>query len=141
MSKVAVVGAGYVGITTAVCLAELGHEVVGLDIDEGRVKQLKRNRLPIFEPGLEEMLQRNAEFLREGTAVTDFMQPDRVVIGATDSSAAERVAGLYGGLGAQVLLTDINSAEMIKYASNAFLATRISFINEIARISERVGAD
>src|SRR5207302_1119274 len=83
----------------------------------------------------------NPEFLREGTAVTDFMQPDRVVVGATDSSAAERVAGLYGGLGAQVLLTDINSAEMIKYASNAFLATRISFINEIARISERVGAD
>src|SRR5205807_1309208 len=83
----------------------------------------------------------NPEFLREGPAVKDFMSPDRVVIGASKPEAAKRVAGLYGSLQAPVLITDIHSAEMIKYASNAFLATRISFINEIARISERVGAD
>src|SRR5207302_1953574 len=143
MSKVAVVGAGYVGITTAVCLAELGHHVVGVDIDEGRVKQLKRNRLPIFEPGLEEMLQRNAEAGRISfTTCFEEAIPDAdFAFIAVATPEAEGVAGLYGGLGAQVLLTDINSAEMIKYASNAFLATRISFINEIARISERVGAD
>ena len=230
MPKIAVAGAGYVGITTAVCLAELGNEVVGVDIDPVRVKELKRSRLPIYEPGLAEMLERNAaagrlrfttcyeeavpgadfafiavatpeakdgsadlgaveaaarsvaetmtgylvivnkstvpigtgdlvstvvtkhsklsfdvvsnpEFLREGSAVKDFMSPDRVVIGASKPEAAKRVAGLYGSLQAPVLITDIHSAEMIKYASNAFLATRISFINEIARISERVGAD
>src|SRR5438270_432989 len=230
MPKIAVAGTGYVGITTAVCLAELGNEVVGVDIDPARVKELQRHKLPIDEPGLAEMLERNAaagrlrfttcyeeavpgadfafiavatpeakdgsadlgaveaaarsvaetmtgylvivnkstvpigtgdlvsavvtkhsklsfdvvsnpEFLREGSAVKDFMSPDRVVIGASKPEAAKRVAGLYGSLQAPVLITDIHSAEMIKYASNAFLATRISFINEIARISERVGAD
>jgi UDPglucose 6-dehydrogenase len=230
MPKIAVVGAGYVGITTAVCLAELGNEVVGLDIDPVRVSELQRSRLPIYEPGLEEMLERNAtagrlcfttsyqeaipgaefvfiavatppaedgsadltaveaaarsiaeamtgylvivnkstvpigtgdlvsqvvtkhsklpfdvasnpEFLREGSAVKDFMAPDRVVIGTSTPEVAERLARLYGPLGAPILATGINSAEMIKYASNAFLATRISFINEIARICERVGAD
>jgi UDPglucose 6-dehydrogenase len=230
MPKIAVAGTGYVGITTAVCLAELGNEVVGVDIDPARVKELQRHKLPIYEPGLEEMLARNAaagrlcfttsyeeaipgaeyvfiavatpeaedgsadlgaveaaarsvaetmtgylvivnkstvpigtgdlvsavvakhsklpfdvvsnpEFLREGSAVKDFMNPDRIVIGATKPEVADRVASLYGPLQAPVLVTGINSAEMIKYASNAFLATRISFINEIARISERVGAD
>ena len=205
------VGAGYVGITTAVCLAELGHEVVGLDIDAERVRMLSGNRLPIYEPGLEGMLERNAlagrvrfttdyeeaipgaefafiavatpeaedgnadlravesaarsvaqsmtdylviinkstvpigtgdlvsrvvaehttfafdvvsnpEFLREGSAVEDFMAPDRVVIGATNPAAAEGVTKLYSSLGASILMTGINSAEMIKYASNAFLA-------------------
>jgi UDPglucose 6-dehydrogenase len=230
MPKVAVAGAGYVGITTAVCLAELGNEVVGVDIDPKRVRELQRHRLPIYEPGLEEMLERNAtagrlsfttcykdaipgaefvfiavatpegtdgsadlgaveaaarsiaetmtgylvivnkstvpigtgdlvsgvvakhsklpfdvvsnpEFLREGSAVKDFMTPDRVVIGAAKEDVAKLVAQLYDPLQATVLITDLSSAEMIKYASNAFLATRISFINEIARISERVGAD
>jgi UDPglucose 6-dehydrogenase len=81
------------------------------------------------------------EFLREGSAVADFMHPDRLVFGAHDRRAAEAVAALYAGLNARVLITDLYSAEMIKYASNAFLATRISFINEVARICERVGAD
>src|SRR5206468_11281201 len=84
----------------------------------------------------------NPEFLREGSAIQDFMHPDRVVVGSHDRAAAEKVARLYAPLGAPVLVTpNIYTAEMVKYASNAFLATRISFINEIARISERVGAD
>src|SRR5207247_75995 len=83
----------------------------------------------------------NPEFLREGSALLDFMQPDRVVIGAHNPEAAAKVAKLYEPLGATTIITNIYSAEMIKYASNAFLATRISFMNEIARISERVDAD
>ena len=84
----------------------------------------------------------NPEFLREGSAIQDFMHPDRIVVGSNDRQAAEKVAGLYAPLNAEVLVTpNIYTAEMVKYASNAFLATRISFINEIAWISERVGAD
>jgi UDPglucose 6-dehydrogenase len=83
----------------------------------------------------------NPEFLREGSAVSDFMQPDRVVIGSDDREAAERVAALYEPLGAPILITGLRTAEMIKYASNAFLATKISFINEIASICEKMGAD
>ncbi len=231
MSRVAIVGGGYVGVTTGTCLADLGNDVVIVDIDEAKVKQLRRHQLHFFEPGLQEVLERNAragrlsfttsfrdaipgaeyafmavatpegeggyadltsvqkaaqsiaeamdgpliivnkstvpigtgdmvseivaryncehcatvvsnpEFLREGSALQDFMNPDRVVIGAHDRAAAERVASLYQPLGARVLTTDIYTAEMIKYASNAFLATRISFINEMARIAERVDAD
>ncbi len=230
MSRVAVIGAGYVGLTTASCLADLGNEVVAVDIDVARIKQLRRYRLPIYEPGLQEMLERNMragrlsfttcysdalagadyafiavatpegeggeadlsavraaarsvaesmtgqliiinkstvpigtadlvsevvrqhtslpfevvsnpEFLREGAAVSDFMHPDRVVIGASDPAAAAAVARLYEPLDCPVLITSVYSAELIKYASNAFLATRISFINEIARIAERVDAD
>jgi UDPglucose 6-dehydrogenase len=83
----------------------------------------------------------NPEFLREGSAITDFMHPDRVVIGADDPSPGDRVAALYGPLGALIVRTSVTSAEMIKYASNAFLATKISFINEIANVCEEVGAD
>ena len=83
----------------------------------------------------------NPEFLREGNAVHDIFHPDRVVLGAADREAAEAVAALYAPLGAPILLTDLRSAEMIKYASNAFLATKISFINEVARVCERLGAD
>src|SRR5258708_14605681 len=83
----------------------------------------------------------NTEFLREGSAVLDFMHPDRVVLGGHDRSAAERVAELYRPLECPVLITDLYTAEMIKYASNAFLATKISFINEIARICEKLDAD
>src|SRR5437899_7270528 len=84
----------------------------------------------------------NPEFLREGSAIQDFMHPDRIVVGSHDSEAAKKVALLYAPLEAPILITpNIYTAEMVKYASNAFLATRISFINEIARISERVGAD
>jgi len=232
VSKVAVIGAGYVGLTTAACLADLGNDVMVVDIAEQKIADLKRNRVPFYEPGLSELVERNTragrltfttsyrdavpgaeyaiiavstpegeggeadlsyveaaagaiadamdgpivvvnkstvppltgdmvskvlqkrntrhaaavvsnpEFLREGSAIQDFMHPDRIVVGSHDRAAAEKVARLYAPLGAPVLVTpNIYTAEMVKYASNAFLATRISFINEIARISERVGAD
>ena len=232
MSRVAVIGAGYVGLTTAACLADLGNNVVVVDIDEKKIAELQRNRVPFYEPGINELVERNAragrlrfttsyvdaipgaeyaiiavstpegeggeadlsyveaaassiadamdgplvvvnkstvppltgdmvssvlqktnpkhpaavvsnpEFLREGSAIQDFMHPDRVVVGSHDREAAEKVARLYAPLDAPVLITpNIYTAEMVKYASNAFLATKISFINEIARISERVGAD
>ncbi|HYR48805.1 MAG TPA: UDP-glucose/GDP-mannose dehydrogenase family protein [Candidatus Eisenbacteria bacterium] len=232
MSKVAVIGAGYVGLTTAACLADLGNDVMVVDINREKIAQLKAHRVPFYEPGLNELVERNAkagrlrfttayedavpgaeyviiavstpegeggeadlsyveaaaksiadcmdgplvvvnkstvppltgdmvssvlkkpnrghsaavvsnpEFLREGSAIQDFMHPDRVVIGSHDREAAEKVARLYAPLDAPILITpNIYTAEMVKYASNAFLAARISFINEIARISERVGAD
>ncbi|TMC80706.1 MAG: UDP-glucose/GDP-mannose dehydrogenase family protein [Chloroflexi bacterium] len=207
MSKVAVIGAGYVGLTTAACLADLGNVVTVVDIDESKIARLKSNQVPFYEPGLLELVQRNAnaerlsfttsyldavpgaeyaiiavstpegeggeadpvppltgdmvsrvlkkrntqhkasvvsnpEFLREGSAIQDFMHPDRVVVGSHDREAAEKVGKLYAPLDSPILVTpNIYTAEMVKYASNAFLATRISFINEIARISERVGAD
>jgi UDPglucose 6-dehydrogenase len=224
---------GYVGLTTAACLADLGNEVIGVDIDAARIAMLRRNKIPIYEPGLEELIERSArdgrlsyttdltqaiadaefvflavgtppnsrggadltalkaaargigaslvdnlviinkstvpigtgdlvseivaasrpseaiefsvvsnpEFLREGSAVNDFMNPDRVVLGGHDRVAAQRVADLYRPLDCPVLITDLYTAEMIKYASNAFLATKISFINEIARICEKLDAD
>ncbi len=226
------IGAGYVGLTTAACLADLGNDVVVVDIDHDKIAQLKQHRVPFYEPGLSELVKRNAmarrlrfstsyadavpgadyaiiavstpegeggeadlsyveaaansiaecmdgplvvvnkstvppltgdmvsdvlqkrsgnhravvvsnpEFLREGSAIQDFMHPDRVVIGSHDREAAEKVAALYEPLEAPVLITpNIYTAEMVKYASNAFLAARISFINEIARICERVDAD
>ncbi|HET7339586.1 MAG TPA: UDP-glucose/GDP-mannose dehydrogenase family protein, partial [Candidatus Dormibacteraeota bacterium] len=232
MSRVAVIGAGYVGLTTAACLADLGNNVMVVDVDERKIAELQRNRVPFYEPGINELVERNArarrlsfttsyvdaipgagyaiiavstpegeggeadlsyveaaassiadamdgplvvvnkstvppltgdmvsrvlqktnptypapvvsnpEFLREGSAIEDFMHPDRVVVGSHDREAAEKVAKLYEPLNAPVLITpNIYTAEMVKYASNAFLATKISFINEIARISERVGAD
>ncbi|MCL4535892.1 MAG: UDP-glucose/GDP-mannose dehydrogenase family protein [Bacteroidetes bacterium] len=232
MSNICVIGVGYVGLVTGACLADLGNQVFCLDIDREKCQNLKKGIIPIFEPGLEEMVNRNyragrldftssysqameaaefifiavgtpsgmegeanlsyveaaaqgiaehargdivvvnkstvpigsgdrvasiikqcganitkcsvvsnPEFLREGTAVSDFMRPDRVVLGATDREAAERLAELYAPLDAPVLITDLRTAEMIKYASNAFLATRISFINEIAAMCEALGAD
>ena len=224
---VAVVGAGYVGLTTAACLSRLGHRVICTDIDEARVSGLQRGEIPIHEPGLAElvragldadrlsfvrgsaaaaaradfvylcvptpagaqggtdlsyleaaaseigpslapgavvvnkstapagtteMLQHalgradvavasNPEFLRQGSAVHDFLNPDRVVVGAADASVAERVAGLYSGVGAPVLITDPASAETMKYAANAFLATKLSFTNAVAALCEAVGAD
>jgi UDPglucose 6-dehydrogenase len=227
VSRLTVVGAGYVGLVTVACMAELGHEVVAMDVDTDRIHLLESGGVPIYEPGLAELIaanrdrvqftadpayayktsefificvdtpptysgdadlsriwqavdnlppdegehilitkstvpvgtgalvqaelaQRgyrhisyasNPEFLREGTAIADFMQPDRVVVGADDRGIAERVAGLYRGIDCPVLTTDVASAEMIKYASNAFLATKISFINEIANVCEATGAD
>jgi UDPglucose 6-dehydrogenase len=232
MAAITVVGTGYVGLATAVCLAELGHRVTGLDTDAEKIGKLRQGVSPIYEPGLVDLLGRgmaagrlsfttdyaeavpgaelvfiavatpmgrrgdadivfvkqaaqsiakamrapltivnkstvpigtgdiisrivhenlgteipfqvicNPEFLREGTAIQDFMHPDRLVLGAHDRAAAEAVAAVYERLDAPVLFTDLYTAEMIKYASNAFLATRISFINEIARICERVDAD
>ena len=232
MSSVAVIGSGYVGLTTAVCLAELGHQVTGVDIDEAKLAKLRGGVPTIYEPGLDELLAKtlksgrlaftsdyneaipsadfvfiavgtppgrrgeadlhfvkqaakavagamkktvtivnkstvpigtgnivarivgenlgdeiplyvvsNPEFLREGSAIYDFMHPDRLVFGSNDEPAARAVAELYSKLDTKILLTDLHTAEMIKYASNAFLATRISFINEMARICERVDAD
>ncbi len=232
MSKVAVIGAGYVGLTTAACLADLGNDVMVVDINREKIAQLRRHQVPFYEPGMSELVERNAkagrlgfttsyedavpgaeyaiiavstpegeggeadlshveaaansiadhmdgplivvnkstvppltgdmvssvlrkrdgnhradvvsnpEFLREGSAIHDFMHPYRVVIGSHDRAAAEKVGKLYESLDAPILITpNIYTAEMVKYASNAFLATRISFINEIARICERVDAD
>jgi UDPglucose 6-dehydrogenase len=224
---VGVIGVGYVGLVTAACLAELGHPVVCRDIDAERVALLQRGEVPIHEPGVPELLKRNAarltftldmedvfreariaiicvdtpptasgdadlsrvesvidalpasaegailvmkstvpvgtgqrvrteldargredvgyvsnpEFLREGSAVADFREPDRVVVGGDRPDDVARVARLYSDLQAPILSTDTASAEMIKLASNAFLATKISFINEIANVCERVGAD
>ncbi|RJQ43610.1 MAG: UDP-glucose/GDP-mannose dehydrogenase family protein [Gaiellales bacterium] len=225
---VGVIGIGYVGLVTGTCLAELGNQVICMDIDAEKIADLKDGRIPIYEPGLEELVASNKErmtfttalsdifekctivfiavdtpptftgdadlsrvfqvmsalpgvsrehhilvmkstvpvgtgnkivaelsrqentridyvsnpeFLREGSAIGDFLHPDRVVIGSRDPEAGERVAALYQGLNAPILKTTIPTAEMIKYASNAFLATKISFINEIANVCEEVGAD
>ncbi len=225
--SVGVVGVGYVGLVTAACFADLGHDVVCRDINPARVEALRAGRVPIYEPGVDVLLERNRsrlhftleladvlercrivfvcvdtppmhsgdadlsrvhtvidelpaagerfvlvmkstvpvgtgdrlrqelvargkhhvgytsnpEFLREGRAVGDFMEPDRIVIGAFDAADAEAVAALYADVQTTVIRTDVASAEMIKYASNAFLATKISFINEIANVCEEVGAD
>jgi UDPglucose 6-dehydrogenase len=220
---IGVIGVGWVGLVTAACFAELGHEVWARDIVPAKVESLARGEVPIHEPGLPELVAQNAErlhfttdmaevlehtrllfvcvdtpptysgdadlsrvesvldelgdsgehalvmkstvpvgtgrsiqrrrpgtgyvsnpeFLKEGNAVADFMRPDRVVVGADDGSSeyAERVAALYAPLDAPLVNTDVASAEMIKLASNAFLATKISFINEIANVSEELGAD
>ncbi len=232
MRKLCVIGSGYVGLVTGTCFADLGNSVTLVDIDECKIDTLQQGKMPIYEPGLAEMAQRNTiagrmhfttsylegidqaefvficvgtpsgvdgeadlqyvrsaaetiaevmthplviinkstvpvgtgdwtteiiqrkqtqpmefavvscpEFLREGSAIADFMNPDRTVLGSTNPEAAERVAELYAPLDAPIVITDIRTAEMIKYASNAFLATRISFINEISIICERLGAD
>jgi UDPglucose 6-dehydrogenase len=220
---IGVVGVGWVGLVTAACFAELGHHVVARDILPEKVEALSRGEITIHEPGLDELLARNAErltfttemaeplerarllfvcvdtppthsgdadlsrvravvdelpadgqhvlvmkstvpagtgssirrdrpglayvscpeFLKEGTAVEDFLHPDRVVIGADpgDEGAGDAVARLYEPLEGELVRTDVASAEMIKLASNAFLATKISFVNEIANVCEKVGAD
>ena len=217
------VGAGWVGLVTAACFAELGHRVVVKEIVEEKVEALRRGEIPIHEPGLSELISKNSErltfttevadlldgprllfvcvqtpptysgdadlsavhgaveeigepegkalvmkstvpvgtgrtiqrdapgfayvscpeFLREGTAVNDFLHPDRVVVGADsgDEWAGDVVAAVYEPLGAPIVRTDLSSAEMIKLASNAYLATKISFINEIANVCDEVGAD
>ena len=225
--RVAVIGTGYVGLTTGACLAHLGHTVVCADIDADKIAKLRDGIIPIVELGLAELVtegiasgrlsfvvgsaeavkncevaflcvptpqgedgsadlsyvQRaseeisaalpfeaivvnkstvpvgstkvvekalkrpdvkvvsNPEFLREGSAVQDFLKPDRVVVGSDDQAAAMKVASLYDGLSTRVIITDPASAETIKYAANAFLATKLSFINAIAAICEGVGAD
>ncbi len=234
MSIICVIGTGYVGLVTGTCLADMGNSVTCVDIIPEKIERLQQGILPIYEPGLEEMVERNVhagrlhfttsysegldnsefifiavntptgpgqggadmryvesaarsiaeeldhyaviinkstvpvgsgdvvsrvirnnlkrpdtrfavvsnpEFLREGSAVQDFLNPDRVVLGSSDPEAAYQVARLYMPLRAPIITTDIYTAEMIKYASNAFLATKISFINEIAQICERLGAD
>ncbi|HKF81167.1 MAG TPA: UDP-glucose/GDP-mannose dehydrogenase family protein [Thermoleophilaceae bacterium] len=220
---IGVIGVGWVGLVTAACFAELGHEVYARDIVPEKVEALRRGEVPIHEPGLPDLVRANSqrlhfttdidevlqntqllfccvdtpptysgdadlsrieavldsvgnsddhalvmkstvpvgtgrsirrrsdglgyvsnpEFLQEGSAVRDFMHPTRVVVGADDDSGefAERVEALYEPLDAELVRTDVASAEMIKLASNAFLATKISFINEIANVSEDLGAD
>ena len=227
MAHLAIIGTGYVGLTTGACLAHLGHDVVCADIDEEKVAGLSRGEVPIVEEGLgdlvveglangrlqfvvgaleavsdceaaflcvptpqggdgsvdlsfveaaaaemaeamppaalivnkstvpvgstqvvERVMQRtdvkvvsNPEFLREGSAVRDFLFPDRIVIGSDDQEAAEKVASFYDDIDAPILITDPASAETIKYASNAFLATKLSFVNALAAVCEGVGAD
>ncbi len=232
MKNITVVGVGYVGLVSGACFADLGNHVTCLDISEKRIDDLKQGIMPIYEIGLEELVERNVksgrlnfttsyidaiqdaefvficvgtpaavdgqadlryvrmaaesiadamqsplvlinkstvpvgtgdwvadiirqrrpdapefsvvscpEFLREGSAIIDFMNPDRIVLGSTDRDAAERVAQLHLPLRSTIMITDLRTAEMIKYASNAFLATKISFINEIANICEALGAD
>ena len=232
MKQICVVGVGYVGLVTAACFADLGNRVTALDVNAERVANLKKGIMPIYEPGLDELVKRNVkagritfttsyadalkgaeyafiavgtpsgsdgsadlqyvaaaatsiaknmtaplvlinkstvpigtgdwvadivkgaqpkpidfavvscpEFLREGSAIGDFMNPHRTVIGSLDRDAANKVAQLHLPLRAPIVITDLRTAEMIKYASNAFLATKISFINELADLCERVGAD
>jgi len=226
MASIGIFGAGYAGLVTGACFAELGHSVVIRDILPDKIAKLKRGESPIYEPGLPELLERNSErlaytlevrdvvraeflfvcvgtpptysgdadlsaiwtvidelpdisgrshlvmkstvpvgtgekvraaldarglervgyvsnpeFLSEGTAVRDFMKPDRIVVGVFDDEDGDAVEAVHAELGAPVVRTDVASAEMIKLASNAFLSTRISFINEIANVCELVGAD
>src|SRR5260221_8580587 len=232
MNNICVIGVGYVGLVTGTCFADLGNRVIALDINEKRIENLKKSVMPIYEPGLKEIAERNIkagrltfttdykealkdaefaficvgtpegvdgeadlqyvrmaaesiarnmdhsliiinkstvpvgtgdwvagiirenqpkpmpfwvvscpEFLREGSAIRDFFNPDRTVLGSTDHDACNAVAQLHLPLRAPIVITDLRTAEMIKYASNAFLATRISFINEIANICEALGAD
>jgi UDPglucose 6-dehydrogenase len=226
-ARIAVFGAGYAGLVTGACFAELGHSVTIRDVVTEKIEALEAGNVPFYEPGLDELLERNAprlsftldpveavagaefvficvdtpptyagdadlsrvwtvidelpplrdrivlvmkstvpvgtgekvraaldarglesvgyasnpEFLAEGTAVHDFLEPDRIVVGAFEEEDAEAVARLHAAIDAPVVKTDVASAEMIKLASNAFLPTRISFINEIANVCELVGAD
>ena len=233
--RICVVGMGYVGLVSGACLAKLGHEVIGVEIDDGRIEKLRRGTSPIYEPGLEgvmkEVIQNkklsfthdlkeglsgaevilnavgtppneqrrvelkyvwelarqvgerldhyavfvnkstvpvgtadevqkiiqkhlkkeivfdvasNPEFLREGSAIHDFMNPDRIVVGVASERAKEVLQSMYQPLihqGKRFMATDVRSAELIKYASNSFLATKIAFINEIANLCDSVGAD
>jgi UDPglucose 6-dehydrogenase len=233
MSKICVIGSGYVGLVTGTCFADLGNQVICLDVDTERIAKIKKGLMPIYEPGLEQLVAQNVqaerlefstdytrslaeaefafiavgtpsgedgeadmqyirsaaesiaehvdhpiiivnkstvpvgtgdlvtdiitrrregralqfhvvsnpEFLREGSAINDFMGPDRIVLGSVDKDAASQVAQLYLSLRCPILITDLRTAEMIKYASNAFLATRISFINEISNMCDELGAD
>lgn len=233
--QILIIGAGYVGLVTGACFAEMGHHVTCLDIDHEKIARLKEGLIPIFEPGLEELVKRNSaakrlqfttdyktpgdicflavptpqgpegkadltylkeavyqladnmneprilvnkstvpvgtaalvrawveerlaaqgkkipfdvvsnpEFLKEGDAISDFMKPDRIVIGADSLEAAEVIRELYAPFNLnheRILLMDTLSAEMTKYAANAMLATRISFMNELALVCEKLGAD
>ena len=230
--RVCVIGTGYVGLVTGICLADIGNNVICVDVDKEKIRRLKKGIIPIYEPGLKEMVERNLskkrvsfiteisegvenseiifiavgtpsrkngeanlsyvesvarsvakamdgyrvivekstvpvhtgewvrrtvklnnihgvdfdvvsnpEFLREGSAISDFMHPDRIVIGVESEKARKIIAKLYQPLNVPIVVTDIKSAEIIKHASNSYLALKISYINSIANICERVGAD
>ncbi len=230
--NITIIGSGYVGLVTGACFADLGNNVICVDNDESKIARLKKGVMPIYEPGLEELVRRNVkegrlsfsgklkegvkksevifiavgtpskdngdadltyleaasrdialsmpsyrlivekstvpvntgewvehtlnifnkrgikfdiasnpEFLKEGSAIEDFMNPDRIVIGVRSKKAADILTELYKPLKSPIVITDIKSAELIKHASNSFLATKISFINAIANICDKVGAD
>ncbi|OJI06307.1 hypothetical protein BK004_04035 [bacterium CG10_46_32] len=230
--RLSIIGAGYVGLVSGAAFAEFGHDVIIMDIDRERIAKLQRGIVPIHEPGLDRLLDKNSdrisytsnmeeavreadihficvwtppledgsadlsavravarelgkqfvklkvktpiivtkstvpvgtgvaiqrlvrqsykgdfsvvsnpEFLRESQAVADMLRPDRIVVGSNDPDAAKTIAGVYHDVNAPIIMTDLATAEMIKYAANAFLATKISFINEVANICEIVGAD
>jgi UDPglucose 6-dehydrogenase len=226
MSNIGVVGVGYVGLTQAIGMASLGHQVVAYDIDKEKISKLLNNQSPFFEPGVEELLTdlsksknliftidkndlkdcdfiflclptpqgedgsadtshllqavseiaptlksgcfliikstvpvgawksvkeslpnadfaiiSNPEFLREGSALTDFKNPDRIVIGAETAADAKKVADLYKNIKTEFVLTDNTSAELVKYAANSFLAMKLSFVNDIAALSENLDAN
>ena len=227
MRNIAVIGAGYVGLSTAACFAKMGHQVILSEINRAKAEQIRKGISPIFEDGLSELLSEvissghlsvtennseavsnanlificlptprnidgsantdvvfdvidsisfaltsrsilitkstmpigsvkkiqslvrktgaivaaNPEFLREGTAIQDTLHPERVIIGCDDKNSADRIAELYVSVNSQIFITDPQSAELIKYASNAFLATKVTFINSIARLCDAVGAD
>jgi UDPglucose 6-dehydrogenase len=232
LARITIFGLGYVGLVTGTCFAELGNDVIGFDTNRERVATLRGGGVPIYEPGLGEMIDRNVrggrltftadvaeavrggdlifiavgtpqgddghadltyvrqaaieiarnldgpkfvinkstvpvetgnlvralireyaesdhdvrvisnpEFVREGSAINDFMKPDRVVVGCDDNECADVMRSLYEPLGVPVIVVSVRAAEMIKYTANAFLATKISFVNEIANICEQVGAD
>jgi UDPglucose 6-dehydrogenase len=227
MSRIVVVGTGYVGLTTGACLSSLGHDVICVDVDTVKVARLAAGRVDIMEPGLAELVARgltsrrlsfvvgaraavadaeavflcvptpmgaggaadlravesvaaeirevlpagcalvtkstvpvgtskrirelldrddvpvvsNPEFLREGSATADFLHPERIVVGSDDAAAAHWVAGLYRDLAAPTVVTDAASAELVKYAANCFLAMKLSYVNSMAELCERLGAD
>jgi UDPglucose 6-dehydrogenase len=225
--NICVIGTGYVGLVTGTCLAEIGHTVTCVDKDKNKIALLKKGKVPIYEPGLEKLIIKNKnsikqaldtrrraeiifiavgtpprhdgsadlsfvenvsaqiaknmtaytvivekstvpvetglwigktitrlnkknipfdvasnpEFLREGSAIADFLKPDRIIIGSQSKKAREILKKMYSPIKAPVVLTDIKSSEIIKHASNSFLAMKISFINAVANICERTGAD
>lgn len=225
--QIAVIGTGYVGLTSGACLASLGHRVVCADLDQDKISRLAKGEVDIHEPGLSDLVRdglaagrlsfvvgavgavvdaeivllcvptpmgtsgaadlsmvesvleeirevlspgcvivnkstvpvgtaertaellgrpdvavvSNPEFLCEGNAVRDFLHSDRIVIGSSDQDAAAKVAALYAGIGAPMVLTDAPTAEMVKYASNCFLAMKLSYVNAVAELCERLGAD
>ncbi len=228
MKKISIFGTGYVGLVTGICFAELGNYVVCVDIDKNKISGLKKGKIPIYEPGLEELLKKNIsklefttdgasaikkteiifiavgtpqgknggadlkyveavaedigknmqgpkiivikstvpvgseikiaeiikkhykgeftivsnpEFLREGSAIKDFLHPDRVIIGSSHQGVADALVKLYEPLNAPIFSTDLRSAQLIKYASNAYLATKISFMNEMANLAEKLDAN
>lgn len=226
MANIGVIGTGYVGLTTAVCFAELGHKVIGFDIDVSKIEVLSSGKSTIYEEGMSELIVKNLannnltfkgnieaitncefiflcvptpqdadgsadlsyvikaskdlspllkkdavlitkstvpvnawkdvvkaldrsdvavvsnpEFLREGSAIVDFFNPDRIVVGCTSSQKAKQVSDLYKQPDIQTIITDNSSAELIKYASNSFLAIKLSYVNEIAALCESVGAN
>src|SRR3989475_408198 len=132
--NICVVGAGYVGLVTGAVFADLGNEVVCVDNVAEKIERPQRQPVP-FD------VVSNPEFLREGSAIEDTLRPDRIVIGAPTQQVAMALLELYAPLERPMIITDVPSAEMIKYASNAFLATKISFINAVANICELAGAD